>query len=325
MLDLLQQDLLDFKPEIIYENVINKRYEQYEWESPLQMIAESHLESMTQQEMDKDWGLNDFFGTIAVINLPSSTERLKNVTEELHNIGTTSFTVFEAINGRKDVDVSIWSKFHSNREGYDKKTEEGRNALDGLHQGEAGCYLSHYTLIKRMSESFELAMQELASIKLLGDEEAIQNAEKNVRQYCRVLIFEDDSAFGIIKNKKILRSGLGCVLRKALKELPTKWDMFYLMALTDRFKVKYSPYLYKLKKSACASAYAINHTMYKTLIDQLKKIEDPKVTRILPVDNAISSIHHLHKVFLVSPTLTYQQVGKSEISSKYNNDPWQVK
>jgi len=313
-------ETIDVTPQIVEEQVMEREA----WDIPLSLIAENHLSCMSSQELDDDWRLNDFFGTIAVINLPASVERLQKITQELHDIGTYSFTVFKGIDGRRELDASIWSKLHHNRENIDTSTIEGQLALDEIHKGEAGCYMSHYTLIRQIKEAFDAAMIELRSAQASAEPEAIQNAERKVRQYSRVLILEDDAAFGILKSKtEITKKGSGRILRKALKELPMNWDMLYFVARPKGYVRKKSSHLLILRRSISALAYAVNHTMYNFLIETLSKIEDPEETEMCPVDNAISAIHYLHEVFLITPSIAFQQKGKSDISALYNEHPRQ--
>jgi hypothetical protein len=74
-------------------------------------IAQNHLETMTSSELDANWKLNEFFGSVFVINLPHATLRLEQVKESLKSIGVQDFEVLPAIDGRKDVDESLWKKW----------------------------------------------------------------------------------------------------------------------------------------------------------------------------------------------------------------------
>jgi Glycosyltransferase family 25 (LPS biosynthesis protein) len=309
---------------IVHERVVDKRYETART-IPHQDIAKMHLSTMKNEELDNNWRLNEFFGTIAVINLPKSKQRLKNVSKELHLIGTKVFEVFRAINGRKEVDASIWKKFHFNRENYDTSTEEGRLALDELHKGEAGCYLSHYKLIKRTKDAYEQAMKELALAQATYDDLTIKIAEFAVRKYSSVLILEDDSSFGILNKEKsgAYKTGTGQILRKALLNLPREWDMLYFVVNATEPTERFTVHLRRLNTSWSCVAYAVNSTMYGPLVDELKKIKDPDVQHIKQFDIAISELHHLYKVYAIYPSIVYQSMGKSLISGKNGEDLWQ--
>lgn len=122
------------------------------WEIPLSQIAERHLDSMSRDELDKDWRLNEFFDQVYVINLTQATERLERLKNECEKIGCT-FEIFTAIDGPKLVEKAIWNKFYLDHNDVGK--EEG--CLDRLHQSQAGCYLSHYKIILKVKQAFEQA------------------------------------------------------------------------------------------------------------------------------------------------------------------------
>lgn len=309
---------------VVFECLTSKRYrEPAVWEIPLQSIAERHLLTMEPEELDADWKLNEFFENIVVINLPRSKERWASITAELHAIGTQSFNRFKAIDGRTELAPFIWQKFFSNREGYDLTTEEGQAALDELHKGEAGCYMSHYLILKETAEEFEKAkvLQKLA--KNSRNPELIRAAETQLRHYSRVLIFEDDSAFGFLKNDQILKEGAGTVLRKAISELPRDWDMLYFVSHASDPAKEIGTHLRQLRRSWNAAAYAVNHTMYKPLLKHLETIESSYNYKVHPVDNAISSIHQFHKVYAIFPSIVVQMNGLSEIALAVRDDKYQ--
>lgn len=299
--------------QVVHEQVVSQQT--YSWDIPINVIAQEHLATMSSEELDNDWRLNEFFGTIAVINLPQDTERLKRITEELHAVGTYDFEVFEAIDGRKDLQPAIWKKLKKNRLKNPIDKNEKKEILDRLHQGEAGCYMSHYLLIKRTKEAFDNAVNELQNAKSLNDEIAISNATNKVRKYSRILILEDDSGFGIVHEDKTQSSkkGVGILFRKALKTLPKRWDMLYLMSIAQEKTKKISEHIYQLRRSAFANAYVINYTMYAPIISILEQIEDPKIKEVLPLDKAISYRHYLYRVFAIYPSIAFQFDGTSTI------------
>ena len=311
---------------IVHEYTIASRYneEELSWEIPLHQLAQMHLDTMSKKALDRNWKLHELFGTIAVINLPIARERLRKVTEELHTIGTDTFEVFPAVNGCKDVDPSIWKKFFLNLHHIDISTEDGKLAFDRLHQGQAGCYLSHYRLIQKMKAAFEGAMEQLRIAKETHNTEAIALAEKEALKHSRVLILEDDSRFGFLNEKtlQVSQKGIGTVLHEALLALPDDWDMLYLIVNATEPTSEIAPHLRKLGTSWCLTAHVINHTMYGPLVDLLSKIEDPSITQVLPVDNEISAIHHLYNVYAIYPSVVFCDGGLSYITSK-TWDPWQ--
>lgn len=284
---------------------------------PLREMAQMHLATMSDKELDNNWKLHEFFETIAVINLPHAQKRLQNITQELHDIGTDTFEVFRGIDGRKEVDPSIWNKFCRNLHNIDTSTEEGRCAIELLHQGQAGCYLSHYQLIKKVKAFFESAQQEWIAAKANQDAAAIRKAESHLRRYSRVLIFEDDGCFGFLQNdSKISKRGVGKVLRQALRTVPDNWDMIYFVVHASEPTVRISSRLRKLNRTWALTAYAVNYPMYGPLVELLQKIEDPAITQVQPVDNEIGEIHHLHNVYAIYPSVVYTAAGKSYITGK---------
>lgn len=310
-------------PPIVHEQVVT----QQNWDIPLGYIADAHLDTMSPEALDKDWRLHEFFGTIVVINLPQAEQRLKKITKQLHRIGTDSFEIFRAIDGRKELPPSIWKKILGNRDRLNDRTKSGKKAIDLVHQGEAGCYMSHYSLLKSIKEKFDKALSELEEAKASHNEELIQQSIQNVRKYSRVLILEDDVGFGIVNHRRkiAVRKGTGRLLRQALSEVPENWDILYLIVNPTNATKPYSPHLRRMRLSTCAAAYAVNHTMYAPLLKKLAKIEDPEIERVEPVDIAISRIHFLHKVYAINPCLVYHQSGPSQISANVREYLWQGK
>lgn len=311
MFDYLPPENLNVSVPVVHERMVSLDHS-YEMPS-LNSIAKAHLKTMTRKELDNDWKLNEFFGSIVVINLPHDTERLSRIIEELHQVGVHDFEIFPAINGRQDVDEAIWRKFKHT----DLRKPEDKEALDRLHKGEAGCYLSHYRVIQNIKNSFENALWQLNEAIKSNNQEGIKQATKLAQKYSRVLILEDDNGFGIVDEDKISSSktGVGYLLRQALLEIPDKWDMLYLMCAPHEKTKSYSPHLYRLKRSVFLNAYVVNYTMYVPIINALKKIDDPKVKKIYPVDKAISIIHEYFRVYAIYPSIAFQYGGVSSIAS----------
>ncbi|MBA2727528.1 MAG: glycosyltransferase family 25 protein [Parachlamydiaceae bacterium] len=318
--------LHETSPHIVHECIVSHKDNTAErhWDIPIKTIAKQQLDSMSYKELDADWQLNDFFGTIAVINLPQAKKRLKLITNELKSIGTDSFMIFSAIDGRKDIEPAIWNKFYLNLHNIDTSTDEGKLALDHLHQGQSGAYMSHYTLIRQIKNSFEIALNELELAKVSHNNQEILRAVKEVRKSSRLLIFEDDAGFGILNKKKtaVSRKRVGVLLRKALSKLPDDWDMLYFIVNATEPSTKISSHLCKLNRSWSLSGYAINNSMYGPLVELLKKIDDVTVTHIWPIDNEIGEIHSFYNVYAINPSIVYHQGGCSHITDRMWL-PWQ--
>lgn len=311
---------------VVHEYLLSEKDQQAKLFNPtsLRSIAKKHLKTMTKPELDANWRLDEFFETIFVVNLPQSSQRLNKMTQELHGISTKRFEVFKAIDGRNELAPEIWQKFYLNLHGIGNDTEEGKRALDDLHKGQVGCYMSHYTILQKVHHAFQTALNDLEAAKRAQNRTAIKKHTKTVRKYSRVLILEDDGGFGILDNatQTVSKKGVGRILRKALSKLPDDWDMLYFVVHATEPTEKVATHLRKLHRSWSMLAYAINHHMYEPLLKRLQKIEDPDTTKIWPVDNEISEIHHEHKVYAIYPSIVFTQAGKSNITGK-TWDAWQ--
>ena len=311
-------------PQIVHEQVVSADRYVASWNKPLRYIAAMHLSTMSKKELDQDWKLNDFFETVVVINLPQSKQRLKKITQQKQQIGNPVFHKFAAVDG-EHVAAETWSKFQSNRENYDPNTEEGQLALQRFHKREAGCYLSHYGVIKWIKKSFDKAVADLTRAQVACDYNAIREAEQRVYKYSRVLILEDDAAFGIINKKRTTasRKGCGVIFRKALLHIPDEWGILYFVVHATKPSEQVAPNLRKLTKSWSAVAYAVNYTMYEPLLEKLSAINDPNKREIYPVDTQISEMQYLHNVYAIYPSIVYHQDGVSQISGRYRPMLWQ--
>ncbi len=303
--------------------------EDQSWDIPIHAVAKNDLATLSPEVMDRKWMLDKYFGTIAVINLPQAVERREGILKQFELIGTKNFEIFTAVDGRTELPKEVWNKFFRNRDKIDTTTEEGQQALDRVHQGEAGCYMSHYRLIKKVKESFDNALSELkkaqASHQAYKDVALLAKCERRVRQYSRVLILEDDTGFGIVNKArtKATTEGAGQILRKALSKLPKDWDMLYLVVQPIYPPIAVGPHLCRLSDSWSMVAYAVNYRMYGPLIEILEKIEKPSVKKVYPVDKEVAFRHSSFNVYAVVPSLVYQQTGPSCISDHSSEKLWQ--
>lgn len=287
----------------------------------IQNLAKKQLSTFSDEELDRDWCLDQFFGTVVVINLPQATQRLERITHNLSKIGLKNFEVYSAVNGRTDLPMEIWAKFYRNWSHIDTSTEEGLKKLHCQFKGEAGCFCSHYYLIKAVSDAYDRALVELKMAHDANDTSAIAAAEQNVRKHGSVLILEDDNGFGIVSEDKTSAtlSNVGKIFRLAIRELPENWDMLYFMSLPKEPAADFSKHLKKIGRSRFANAYAVNHTIYKDMIKQLRKIEDCEIVKIESVDNEMGNLHPKHQVFATYPSIAYQHEGFNFITSKISN------
>jgi len=310
---------------IVHEKVIEKPQNVLSKHQTLRAIAKRHLKTMSKRALDKDWKLNDFFKRIVVINLVQATARKNRIIEQKKMIGNPTFRFFKAIDGKTSVDESIWKKFTSNRENYNPDTDEGKHALERFHKGEAGCYLSHYSVIRHTKECFDKALQNFTLAKKMRDAKKIKQAKRKLNRYSRILILEDDAAFGLVDEEQNQASPkkTGYVLRKALAHLPDDWNILYFMVHATKPSKKVSVHLRKLTTSWSAVAYAINYTMYDALLGRLETIFDPKILEIYPIDTEISELQKHYKTYAIYPSIVYHQDGTSAISGRFRPELWQ--
>ena len=231
------------------------------------------------------------------------------------------FHIFPAINGRKEVEEKIWKKFTRNWRRLDLTTEKGAQAFDSQRQGEAGCYLSHYTVIKQVKEKFDEAIVELEKAYKKHDPKAMDKWWGKARKYSSVLIIEDDNGFGIVSQDKlsVRHEQVGVLFRQAMLNLPQDWEMLYFMTFAKSPSQEVAPNIIQLSRGICLNAYAINYRIYDALVECLKKIEDPNVQKVLPVDDELAMLHSTHQCYAINPSIAYQREGESSITSKVTN------
>jgi hypothetical protein len=251
-----------------------------------QSIATTQLKNMSNAELDEDWTLYDFFGSIYVINLPEEKKRLERTRKALGQVGVKDFVVFPAIKGSEEVEERIWKQMSTNWAGYDLSTFEGQRDFDKQSKAETGCYLSHLKVLETVRDQFEQAKVLLLSAREENNKRKIRNAKKMVKKYSSVLIIEDDNLFGIVNPDLVSAklSGVGVLFRKAMKELPKKWEMLHFMALPIRPSRPFSKHLVRNTQCVFLNAYAVNYLMYDTLVNHLNKIYDPNNIHLSPVD-----------------------------------------
>lgn len=292
--------------EIIHEVVIDH-----------QKLAWEQLADMTDEELDADLKLDQFFGSIYVINLPHAKDRLKRITSDLHAIGLKHFQVWRATNGRnpQEVPEAIWSKMTLNWRQLDTSTPEGLKELQRQHQGEAGCFLSHYRLLCHVQANFKKACKDLQEAQSKNDNEKVQLAAARARKYSSVLIMEDDNGFGFVNRsnyKTATTAGLGRLLREAMTELPADWDMLYFM-VQSRHTLPFTTHLRQLTWGTLMNAYVVSYRMYDDIVEHLKQIEDPEVIELKPVDVEVAMLHEGHRCYAIKPAIAYQCEGTSQI------------
>lgn len=281
-----------------------------------QTNASVQLHDLSYAEMDRDWMLGEYFGSIYVINLPRASDRLEKVRLSLAEVGAKEFEIFPAIDGRKEISEALWRKMDRNWARLDLSTEEGKEAFDRQRQAETGCYLSHLGVIKKVNALYEQARLDLARLQHQGGSlDDLSDALQRLKSNSSVLILEDDNGFGIVSpdRRSASLAGVGRLFRKAMEELPLDWDMLYLMAWSRTDPEPFSPHLFKLTYAILMNAYAVNASCYETVIEHLEKIDDPQVTSISPVDSAMAELHAELNCYAITPSIAYQREGTSSI------------
>lgn len=299
-------------PEVVHEIVIAQKCE-----ADHQNIAWQHLADMSDEELDADLKLDDFFGSIYVVNLPQAKERLQRITEDMAKIGLKHFTLWRATNGRdpEEMPEAIWRKMSHNWRNLDLSKPEDVAALHHQYKGEAGCFMSHYRLIKTVQSEFHGAVEELRQALQQKDLKRIAKARRMVKKSSTILVMEDDNNFGFVNAdyRTARQEGIGRLLREAMTELPNDWDMIYFMAQSYQPALEFTPHLKQLTFGSLTNAYAISYRMYDAMVQQLQRIEDPLVTSLMPVDNEMAQLHSSHRCYAVTPSLAYQCDGATFI------------
>ncbi|MCE5318696.1 MAG: hypothetical protein LLG04_15195, partial [Parachlamydia sp.] len=166
-----------------------------------------------------------------------------------------------------------------------------------------------------IQENFKKACKELQEANEKNDTAGIQACAARARKYSSVLIMEDDNGFGFVNRqnyKTATTAGLGRLLREAMTELPEDWDMLYFMVQSHQ-SLPYTHHLRQLTWGTLMNAYVVSYRMYDAIIDHLKRIEDPKVTELKPVDVEVAMLHQGHQCYAIKPAIAYQCEGTSQI------------
>lgn len=287
----------------------------------------------------ENWDLNSYFGHIYVINLSDTSEsngkyarKMKHITEELRKTGCNRFERIEATQGAS-LGADIWGRFTNNC--CKKKTKE---ELDKMHQGQAGCYMSHYRAIKDANENYNQACSELSALQKKVKNERSQEAKNllaaakaKVDEYSCILILEDDSGFGFLETVSnqsavVKLQGSAEAFKEAMEELPKDWDMFYLVSSEKSRhpeKLKSSPHkpLKRLRYGILANAVAIRAKAYPMLLKELGRIDQPG-KKLKPVDHVYARLHKKLKAFAPIKPLAYQAPFVSDITGIVRNEPW---
>jgi GR25 family glycosyltransferase involved in LPS biosynthesis len=254
-----------------------------------------------------------------VIHLAQETERLKCLQENYAAIGLKDYVVFPACDGRKELPRDIWGKMYSLWATRDFKTVEGIQAFENQRKGEAGCFMSHFRVIKEVRAKFEEALRLYEQAKAEGESEALERYAKEVKRFSSVLVLEDDNGFGFLAQdgKSVTTKGCGVLLRLALIEMPLKWDMLYFVAQSQYRSHSVGRFLRRIYGTKGANAYVVHYSLYERLLKHLSAIEDPAVKLIYPLDHQLSQLHADAVCLAVAPSIAYQTPGYSIIHARH--------
>lgn len=287
------------------------------------LLAAQDLETMTDEELDRNWKLDQFFGEIKVISTDPQGVRCRRCKEELALIGLQEgcYSLFPGVEGYS-LTPSLWKRAENWWDDEDS---------DKQRQGRMGCFMAHFLAIKDSAEKLEIATEYLE--ELYDDQtaslEAISDAEASVRRYSSVLIIEDNAGFGrVLDATHATREAMGRKLRLALHELPEGWDMFYFVTNADLCgpSTQVSPNLLRLNYGLLMKVYAVNSKMYPLILDQLKALMASN-EKIPPVDHAIAMLHPYTRCYAsLKEGLAYRFGSVSEIynlDKKVDIENWQ--
>lgn len=178
---------------------------------------------------------NNFIFNAFMINMDKDKERNENFYKNYLNSDLSKIKIdrFPAIVGKNE-DPKMWLTHESAKELRLIEKNGYRTHHHSVTRGAIGCFLSHYTLAKKLLK------------------------ETTVDAY---LIFEDDTALLPFTYNKI---------QESLKHLPNDWDyvMFYTIRAVGR---KENEFFNKLKSFWGMNCYLINKSGAKKLIDEVEK------------------------------------------------------
>ncbi len=309
-------------------------------------IAQNDLLTKNSSQLDAHWNLNEFFGHIYVLNLDdidsssnAHKQRLESIRRHLKAVGIneSQYERFRGTYGKYELKEEVWRRIYDNT-----FCKLPGKKLENQHKGQAGCFWSHYKIIKDANDKYNNALNVFntatANFKAAAQSEKgqaqnkMEEAAKKVKEYSSILIVEDDTGFGKIinKGKSYTLEKVGTTFRKAMQELPTDWDMLYLMSLHFGGPLnlipaikpsKFSLNLGKLSWGTTTSAYAINSKMYAPLLKVLSKIETAGA-KLEALDHEIASLHAFNNCFVITPPVAFQGGGESHITGSKGVDFW---
>lgn len=268
--------------------------------------AQKQLETLSPEELDRDWQLSSFFGHVKVISSKDSP-RYPILLLHLQEVGLSE-SQFELSSSVTHVSEAFWSRVPC-----------WASQNHPIKQGIAGCSLAHYQLIKDTRDKYQQALQDLAK----APPEERQFLQAQVDRYSSVLIIEDNTAFGCLLNQIPCLEGMGTKLRRTLAQLPEDWDMFYFICLHGDFglplaeQIPDCPRLLKATFGLVNKCFAIKASAYERVVQAYKSYIFPSTmnTELPPADHITARLHTQLNAYIAREPLAYRFACPSLVGS----------
>jgi hypothetical protein len=279
-------------------------------------IVPSEVARLEFLGLDRNWNLRNYFGHIRVISNDPQSPRFLQCITELEKIGLTSddYEIEKGVRG-STLPETIWSRMNS-----PEKYHFNADELRRMAQGQAGCYMAHYLVLKKTHDLYVKAQKKYEELKndSTSSSENISAAANEVKRLSSVIIIEDNNGFGRVIDSRggdqgVTLDGEGLRFRQVMKDLPEDWDMFYFMSQCGSQKINGS--IARLDYGLTTKCYAVRAKMYPVLLEKLKAIEAEGVF-LQPVDHEIASLHSQCKAYAPIEPLSYRFASVSEVGGK---------
>jgi len=203
--------------------------------------------------------INDFFDKIYCINLDRRTDRWIDAQKEI-NKHSLNVDRFSGINGNPN----------------------NNEKLNGATDGDIGCTLSHYNVIKDAKEN----------------------------DFNQILVLEDDVIFSENLNEKF---------GEYLKFLPSDWDMIYFGGNHNKHmgnKINFlNDKIIRLNETYGIHCVAINNSVYDLILNVVSEMKKP-------IDVYYADIQKSYNCYGFNPSVALQRESFSDIQNKNVNYKW---
>lgn len=255
------------------------------FEIDLQSIALKRLREIPIGQIDENWGLKQYFGTIYLLN--GDVKRLDPVKGRLRSIGLneSDYTVFQGV-APSEIPKIMFDRMENWEE------HKFVDRVDEIHRGQTACYMAHYKLIEDVKNKFDEALRAYHDALRSGRFSALIELMEKVRERATVLIFEDNVGFGRLNENKVELDKVGYKFTKSVRDLPRNWDFFYLMLMLHNnwgIPSMVTKYIKAFNYGVIIKAYAIKYTAFDDLFEKLRRIESD-TCKLHPVDHHIAEV-----------------------------------